>query len=152
MARGVHRRGTGPAVRRSAITNGSRLFMIAPSSASWARRMKDLLEAYVGHLGGPDAVTAPQHAVCRRISVLVTEMEILEHRFAKSGKGAKERDLDLYVRAAGCLRRLLECIGLRQEARDITPNIIDYEAADARIDQAIERMAAERAAERRATA
>jgi hypothetical protein len=46
--------------------------------------------------------------------VMTVELERLEARFAVAGK-ASERDLDLYIRAAGNLRRLLEAIGLRRQ-------------------------------------
>jgi hypothetical protein len=128
--------GSGPAVNRSAITNGS-LFMSVPSSVSWVRRMKDLLELHENHLGGRDQVSAPQAAICRRISVLIVELEVMEHKFAQKGTGAKPAELDLYARVCGQLRRLLETIGLRQEARDITPPFVDYAAREARIQAAI---------------
>jgi hypothetical protein len=45
----------------------------------------------------------------------------LEARFALAGE-ASERDLDLYQRTAGNLRRLLEAVGIQRRAKDITPS------------------------------
>lgn len=50
----------------------------------------------------------------------------MERRFALSGKGVKERDLDLYFRGAGQLGRLIDRIGPKRVARDCTPLLSDY--------------------------
>ena len=52
--------------------------------------------------------------------------DLLERKFALKGKGAAAEDLDLYLRAANSLRRLLESIGLKRVARDVTPLLQDY--------------------------
>jgi hypothetical protein len=52
-------------------------------------------------------------------------------RFALDGE-ASPQDLDLYQRTAGNLRRLLETVGLQRRAREITPVLRDYVAAQAR--------------------
>jgi hypothetical protein len=59
-----------------------------------------------------------------------SQLELLERRFALKGKGASPEDLDLYFRGAGVLRRLLESIGLKRVARDVTPLLQDYLAAN----------------------
>ena len=53
--------------------------------------------------------------------------ERLESKFA-SGE-ASDRDLDLYQRASGNLRRLLESVGLQRRQRDVTPSLDQYIAA-----------------------
>jgi hypothetical protein len=51
----------------------------------------------------------------------------LEKRFALSKKGGADADdLDLYLRAANSLRRMLETIGLQRRSRNITPSLSDY--------------------------
>jgi hypothetical protein len=56
---------------------------------------------------------------------MTVELERLEVKFALAGE-ASERDLDLYIRAAGNLRRLLEAIGLPRRPLDVTPDPLDY--------------------------
>jgi hypothetical protein len=45
---------------------------------------------------------------------------MLESKFAKVNGDADPRDLDLYIRASGNLRRLLQTIGLERRQKDVT--------------------------------
>ena len=57
---------------------------------------------------------------------MTVELERLETRFASAG-GASVEDLDLYQRTAGNLRRLLEAVGLRRRAKEVSPpSVVDY--------------------------
>jgi hypothetical protein len=51
---------------------------------------------------------------------MTVELERLEVKFATAGEASPD-DLEFYQRTAGNLRRLLESIGLRRRARDVTP-------------------------------
>jgi hypothetical protein len=123
------RRKVGRDPQRSRITNGS-LFapprvkeLSADGRSAWVRRMRDVLEA---HLDDVPNATAAERSIIRRASVLTVELERLEAKFATAGE-ASERDLDLYQRTAGNLRRLLEAIGLRRSRADPpTPHLHDY--------------------------
>jgi hypothetical protein len=67
--------------------------------------------------------SAAERSLIRRASVLTIELEHLEKKFAladEAGAGADPNDLDLYQRAAGNLRRLLEGIGLKRRPREVT--------------------------------
>ena len=116
------------AFARSRVSNGKSLFAdaVVDGRSTWARRLRDLLALHVSDLGGEDVVTAAEHSLCRRISTITVELELLERKFALKGKGAAAEDLDLYLRAANSLRRLLESIGLKRVARDVTPLLQDY--------------------------
>jgi hypothetical protein len=105
---------TGPAGarQRSAVTNGRMLAGVDMRSA-WARRLKDLVLAHVQDLGGEGAISAAELSIVRRAATLEVECELLEARFAKRGQSTRE-DLDLYSRAAGNLRRLLDGVGLKR--------------------------------------
>jgi hypothetical protein len=95
----------------------------------WVRRCRDLIELHVADLGGEENISVAERSLIRRAAVLTTELEQLEVKFATAGCGAKPDDLDLYSRAAANLRRLLESIGLKRRARDVTPpDIADYVA------------------------
>jgi hypothetical protein len=108
---------------KSAVTNGSRLLPGVDGRSPWVRRCRDILEDLVADHGGFEMVSAAELNITRRAAVLTTELEILEAKFATDGQ-ASASDLDLYTRAAGNLRRLLEAIGIRRDptrARNVTP-------------------------------
>jgi hypothetical protein len=77
-------------------------------------------------LGGADIVSAAESSIIRRVATETIELELLEQRFAISGKGASSDDLDLYARISNSLRRHLEAIGLERRSRDVTPTLSDY--------------------------
>jgi hypothetical protein len=110
--------------QRSRVTNGSALLPGVDGRSAWVRRCKDIIEAHLSDLGGEDNTSEAERSLIRRAAVLTTELERLEAKFASAGE-ASERDLDLYIRAAGNLRRLLEAIGLERRARDIGPTLGD---------------------------
>jgi hypothetical protein len=85
----------------------------------WPRRFRDLIIEHVNDLGGPDAVSASERALVKRACTLITELEMMEERFALSG-GASPDELEIYQRCANSMRRLLESVGLQRRARDIT--------------------------------
>jgi hypothetical protein len=91
----------------------------------WVRRCKDVIAAHLSDMGGEDNTSAAERSIIRRAAVLTTELELLEVRFATAGEASAE-DLDLYQRAAGNLRRLLEAVGVRRRARDVTPEPDEY--------------------------
>ena len=95
----------------------------------WARRMRDLIEAHTSDLGGTDACSHAERSIVRRVACLSVELEHLEERFANEGQ-AKPSDLDLYQRTSNSLRRLLEAVGLKRVARDVTPTITQYLSAN----------------------
>jgi hypothetical protein len=110
--------------QRSRVTNGTALLPGVDGRSAWMRRCKDIIAAHVSDLGGEDNISAAERSIIRRASVMTVELERLEAKFAAAG-GASERDLDLYIRAAGNLRRLLETIGLQRRPRDVGPTLGD---------------------------
>jgi hypothetical protein len=107
---------------RSRITNGSALLPDIDGRSIWARRLRDVLQLHLDDLGGEDAVSEAERSLLRRAAVLTTECEFLEAKIAQAhneGRSPPERDMDLYLRCAGVLKRLLETVGLRRRARDI---------------------------------
>jgi hypothetical protein len=85
----------------------------------------------VADLGGHDNTSAAERSIVRRASVITVELERLEAKFALAGQASAD-DLDLYQRAAGNLRRLLEAVGLQRRPRDMTPTLDQYLAAKQR--------------------
>jgi len=120
--------------QRSRITNGSAFLPSGTDNRSaWVRRCKDVIALHIADLGGEENCSSAERSIIRRVAVMTTELEQLEAKFAQAGQ-ASERDLDLYIRAAGNLRRLLEAIGLQRRARDVspTPTLADILAEHAR--------------------
>jgi hypothetical protein len=114
--------------QRSRVTNGTALFVDAGDGRGpWARRMKDVIDLHLADLGGPDVVSEAEASIVRRAATLTIELERLEARFS-TGE-ALPGDLDLYQRTANSLRRLLEAVGLKRVARDVTPSLGAYLAS-----------------------
>jgi hypothetical protein len=112
---------------RSRVTNGALLAATADGRSAWARRLKDVCAAHLADLGGETNTSAAERSLIRRIATLTVELELLECRFAVAGEATPEA-LDLYSRAAGNLRRLLEAIGLQRRAKPV-PSLQEYLAA-----------------------
>jgi hypothetical protein len=107
--------------QRSRITNGSALLPGVDGRSPWIRRLKDVLAS---HLSDVPEASAAERSIIRRASVLTVELERMEATFALAGEADPEQ-LDVYARVAGNLRRLLEAVGLRRRARDVTPSLAD---------------------------
>jgi hypothetical protein len=119
-----------PAIRgkeaRSRITNGKVLVSGVDQRSEWVRRCKDIIELHLSDLGGSDNCSEAERSIVRRCAVLTTQLEQLEVKFAQAEGAAFSKDLDLYVRASGNLRRLLAAVGLRRRAKDVTPTLGEY--------------------------
>lgn len=106
---------------RSKVTNGRRVFAIGGDGrGAWTRRWKDLHEAHVADIGGPEGLSEAQVSLCRRCAAIETQLEQIEA--SMSVGEAKLEDLDLYNRLSGNLRRIFETLGIKRQARDVTPN------------------------------
>jgi hypothetical protein len=116
--------------QRSRVGNGSALLAGADCRGLWPRRLKDLLDDHVTDLGGFDNTSAAERSIIRRACVLTVELERFEAKFATVGE-ATDKDLDLYQRTAGNLRRLLESVGLKRVSKDITLDPLTYSPSEA---------------------
>jgi hypothetical protein len=65
---------------RSAVTNGTRAYVIGDGNSRWARRQRDLIALHLADLGGEERLSENQLSLCRRAATLETELEILERR------------------------------------------------------------------------
>lgn len=104
---------------RSRVTNGSAILPGVDGRSTWVRRLRDVCAAHVADLGGPDMISEAERSIIRRVGTMTVELERLEAKFAQAGE-ATAKDLDLYQRTAGNLRRLLEAIGIGRRQKDIT--------------------------------
>jgi hypothetical protein len=91
----------------------------------WYRRFRDVRALHLSDLGGENAVSAAEASIIRRAATLTTELERLEPMFAQAGEATAEQ-LELYSRVSGNLRRLLESLGLKRRAKDVTPTLKQY--------------------------
>jgi hypothetical protein len=82
-------------------------------------RCRDLIATHLADLGGEENCSAAEKAIVRRAAVIITELEILETQLALARRTNPDL-LDLYVRVASGLRRLLETIGLQRRPKDVT--------------------------------
>jgi hypothetical protein len=112
--------------QKSKIGNGA-LLPGVDGRSTWMRRCKELIADHISDLGGEANVSAAERSIVRRAAVLTTELERLEVRFALAGEASAD-DVDLYARVAANLRRLLESVGLKRRARDVTavPTLQEY--------------------------
>lgn len=111
---------------RSRVSNGRSLLPKEVDGRSiYARRYRDLVALHTNDLGGAANISAGEQALVRRACVIVINIERLELKFAQAEDVAVE-DLDLHQRMSNTLKRLLESLGLKRRAKDVTPSLHDY--------------------------
>jgi len=117
-------RPSSPAARagRSAVTNGKRLHVVRPGDTAWARRFRDVLAEIIGDLGGRDVLSEGQRQLSRRAATISIMCEKLEGEAA----AGNEIDLDLYGTLTDRLGRCFHRLGLKRQARDVTPSLSEY--------------------------
>jgi hypothetical protein len=94
-------------------------------NSAYARRLRDLIAAFVSDLGGMDVCSEAERALVRRASVMVLQLEMLEASWSQNGGAASEKSLIVYQRTASALRRILRDVGLKRRAKDVTTVSLD---------------------------
>jgi hypothetical protein len=118
---------------RSALTNGSDLLGgDVDHRSAWVRRLRDLIQGHIADAGGIDLLSTAEQSIVRRASMLELQMEMLETAFAANDGMATSHQLLLYQWTANSTRRLLESVGLKRHARDVTPSLNEYMASKRR--------------------
>jgi hypothetical protein len=120
---------------RSRISNGTALLPSGDGRSSYARRLRDLIQAHEAELGGQ--LTSGQHALVRRAAALQVELERIEDTFAAHDGVAPVALIETYQRAAGSLRRLLDSLGLLERRTD-PPETAERRRLFARLQEAVE--------------
>jgi hypothetical protein len=115
---------------RSRVANGNELLPgLNDSRSVWVRRARDVTAEFLSDFPEP---TAGERLIIRRIATLVVVVEQFETEFANAGiveGNSIGCRLDLYQRAVGNLRRLLESIGIKGRRQiDVTPTLADIAA------------------------
>ena len=115
-----------PPQLKSRVTNGRRVFALGGDGrGAWVRRWKDVIELHVADCGGQEHMSEAQLSLARRAATLSIQLEQFEAAMSEG----KEVDLDLYARVAGHLRRILESLGLKRVAKNVTSDanvLADY--------------------------
>jgi hypothetical protein len=104
-----------------------RSLKVVSGQSAWNRSVRNTSAAMARHLG--DDLSEPEKMLVRRVAVFEAELNILEleiarARFQKIEVG--EKIIDLYSRIVNSQRRLLETVGMKRVAKDITPSLSDY--------------------------
>ena len=113
--------------QRSRVTNGKTHFVEADQRGPWARRWRDVLAEIISDLGGADLLSEGQKQLARRCATISIECEKME------GEAAQGREIDLFTygtltdRLGRCFTRL----GLKRQARNVTPSLHEYLEANA---------------------
>jgi hypothetical protein len=107
---------------RSQVTNGRRVFVEADQRGPWTRRFKDILAQIVADLGGADVLSEGQRQIARRAATLSIACERLEGEIAEG----KDVDLETYGQLTDRLGRCFNRLGLRRQARDVTPDPLAF--------------------------
>jgi len=107
---------TPPPTARSAVANGSKLFIEGVDGRSAAaRRYRDLVAEFTSDIGGDPSEAQKQ--LIRRAASLSVWCELVEVRLANG----EDVDIGPLTTAANSLRRILQDIGLERRQKDITP-------------------------------
>ena len=102
-----------PKELRSRVTNGKTLFAKGGDNrGAWARRYRDLYQLHLSDLGGAEACSEAELALCDVVATTRVEMGQLAARMSEGN--ATMEDIDAYNRLSGNLRRLLETLGLER--------------------------------------
>jgi hypothetical protein len=109
---------------RSAVTNGKRLHVAAPGDTAWARRFRDVLAEIISDLSGPAGLSEGQRQrqLARRCTTIAIACERMEGEAARGNS----IDLEAYGMLTDRLGRAFARLGLKRQARDVTPTLQDY--------------------------
>ncbi len=108
----------------SAVTNGSRLFVVPPGDTAWSRRFRDILNLIIADVSSscPDGLSEGQRQLARRAATIAIVCERME---GEAAAGA-DINLDQYGRLTDRLGRTFHRLGLRRQTRAAGPTLSDY--------------------------
>jgi class 3 adenylate cyclase len=120
--------------RRSRVSNGKQLFVGRGDgeivNQKWLRRLSDLISLHIADLGGPANTSESEKMLVRRAAMLTLQLELMEQGWAEHHNGvAPAKRLIEYQQVCSALRRILESLGLKRRARNVTPSVADYVAS-----------------------
>jgi len=87
------------------------------------RGAREIQEGIEADLGGADHISTAQRALAQRAAILTAVVEDAEVKWATNDSAF---ELDKYLAAVNCLRRVLASVGLERRQRDATPSLDEY--------------------------
>jgi hypothetical protein len=111
-----------PSRQRSRVTNGRTHFVEADGRGPWARRWSDVLAEIISDIGGHEGLSEGQRQLARRCATIAIACERMEGEAAKGN----EIDLDAYGTLTDRLGRAFGRLGLKRQARDVSPTLSDF--------------------------
>ena len=91
------------------------------------RKTMDLITGIEADLGGPDHLSTGGRQIIQRAALTGALLEDLEARWL----AGEPIDPALYATLGNAQRRLFETVGLKRQARDVTPGVRQYVAVKA---------------------
>lgn len=114
-------------IMRDAITRGEAVLRDVDHRTAPMRRLRDLIDQHTEDCGGNAAISEAERSIIRRASMIELQLEMMEQSWARDNECvATATQLTEYQRAANSLRRMLESLGLKRRAKDITPDLETY--------------------------
>ena len=110
---------------RSRITNHRDVLPNIDGRSGAARRYRDILAAVIADQGGFDRMAEARVQLVRRFAACAVLCESQEARLASG----EELDISEYSTLTSTLVRVAQRIGINRIAKDITPNLQEYTAA-----------------------
>jgi hypothetical protein len=104
------------------VTNGKRLHVVVPGDTKWSRRFRDILAEIISDLGGHDGgLSEAQRQLARRCATIAIACEKMEGEAA----AGNEINLEVYGTLTDRLGRCFQRLGLKRQAKDLTPTLSD---------------------------
>jgi hypothetical protein len=111
-----------PRKGRSAVTNAKRLHVAKIGDVKWARRFRDILSEILSDMGGRDSgLSEAQRQLARRCTTIAIACEKMEGEAA----AGNEINLEVYGTLTDRLGRCFQRLGLKRQAKDLTPTLSD---------------------------
>jgi hypothetical protein len=111
-----------PSKQKSRVGNGKAWFVQADGRGPWARRWRDVVGEILNDLGGADLLSEGQKQLARRCATIAIACEKMEGLAAEG----IEINLDEYGTLTDRLGRALQRLGLKRQARNVTPSLAEY--------------------------
>lgn len=87
------------------------------------RGAREIQQGIEDDLGGADHISTAQRVLAQRAAILTAVVEDAEVKWATSDPAF---ELDKYMSAVNCLRRVLASLGLERRAKDTGPSLQQY--------------------------
>jgi hypothetical protein len=115
-----------PSKQRSRLSNGTKLLPNLDGRTAMARRFKDITSAVLTDQGGADQCSESRLQLVRRFAAAAVLAEQMEARLANG----EQIDIAQHGLLCSTLVRIAQRIGINRVARDVSPTLAEYLAAN----------------------